>query len=66
MLKCTKCDRELSEHKATVRACPNCGRILDAEPLFRLLKELRFSEEAISKIRDEYTVMRLVDKISGK
>jgi transcription initiation factor IIE alpha subunit len=55
MLKCPK-HEEYSLHRANVRVCPKCGRILDANELFRLLKELGISDDLIKKIEEEISV----------
>ena len=51
MIKCPKDNVYPALHRATVRVCPKCGDILDAEQLFRLLKELKIDKELIEKIR---------------
>ena len=51
MIKCPKDNVYPSLHRATVRVCPKCGDVLDAEELFRLLKELKVDKELIEKIR---------------
>lgn len=53
MIKCPNCDVCSAMHRATVRVCPKCGDILDAEELFRLLKELKIIETLIEKIKAE-------------
>ena len=51
MMKCPDCDRDSALHRATVRVCPECGRVLDAEDLFRLLKEIGVSKNTIKQIK---------------
>ena len=51
MIKCPKDNVYPFLHRATVRVCPKCGDVLDAEELFRLLKELKVDKELIEKIR---------------
>lgn len=42
-----------STHRAEVRACPKCGRILDAEELYRMLESLGISQDTIEKVKEE-------------
>jgi Zn-finger nucleic acid-binding protein len=60
MLKCPKCGVDSAMHRATVRVCPECGRILDAEELFRLLKELGVSEDTIEKVKNAFQWKRIL------
>ena len=50
-IKCPKHHVDSAIYRATVRVCPKCGDILDAEELFRLLEELKIDKALIEKIR---------------
>lgn len=63
MLKCPK-HKEYSLHRVTVRVCPKCGSILDANELFRLLKELGISDALIKKIEDEMSILEVCRRIA--
>jgi len=38
-------------HRAEVRVCPKCGYVLDADQLYRLLRELEINDKLIDQIR---------------
>ena len=63
MMKCPECDVYSSMYRAVVRVCPKCGRVLDAEELFRLLETLGLTEETIEKIKKEYITKRVAHEL---
>ena len=60
MMKCPDCGRDSALHRATVRVCPECGRVLDAEELFRLLKEVGVSEDTIKQIKTGFRFKAII------
>ena len=63
MVKCPKCDVYPAIHRAEVRVCPKCGRILDAKELFRLLETLGFTEKTIERIKEEHLAIRVAHEL---
>jgi len=59
MMKCPKHDA-YSLHRAVVRVCPECGRILDAEGLYIMLERLKISHDTIEKIREELVIEEVI------
>ena len=58
MKKCPKCNVDSAMYRATVRVCPNCGRMLDAEELFRLLGELGVAKDTIQGVKHQLLVQK--------
>jgi len=59
MKKCPKHNREPAIHRAKVMTSPECGLILDAHELLRLLKKLGMSKELIKQVKTEITFNRV-------
>ena len=53
MMKCPKDKVDSASYRASVMVCPECGRILDAGELLRLLKRLGFSKKLIKQVQTE-------------
>jgi len=58
MKKCPKCNVDSALYRAIVEVCPNCGRMLDAEELFRLLGELGVPKDAIESVKRQLLVRK--------
>ncbi|MDH5687038.1 MAG: zf-TFIIB domain-containing protein [Candidatus Bathyarchaeota archaeon] len=59
MRKCSKCDVEAAMHRATVYACPNCGSIVNADELYKLLEGIGIEKKVIEKIRSDIAAINL-------
>jgi len=53
MMRCPKDKVDSALYRAVVMVCPECGRILDAEELLRLLKRLEFSKRLVKGVQSE-------------
>lgn len=63
MMKCSKCDVDAAMYRATVRVCPKCGAILDANELFRLLEELKISKKSKRFIKEEIQTRMVFNRV---
>lgn len=63
MMKCSKCDVDSAMYRATVRVCPKCGAILDANELFRLLEELKISKKSKRFIKEEIQTRMVFNRV---
>jgi len=62
MIKCPRHKVDSASHRAAVMVCPECGRILDAGELLRLLKRLEFSKRLIKGVQSEIRKRNLMKK----
>jgi len=62
MMKCPKHKVYSASYRAAVMVCPECGRILDAGELLRLLKRLGFSQRLVSQVQAESRKRSLMKK----
>ncbi|HKZ94223.1 MAG TPA: hypothetical protein VJ249_06565 [Candidatus Bathyarchaeia archaeon] len=62
MMKCPKHKVDSASYRAAVMVCPECGRILDAEELLRLLKRLGFSKGLVKQVQTEIGKRNLMKK----
>lgn len=53
MMKCSNCHVDSAMYRATVRVCPKCGALLDADELFRLFEKLKISKKSKTLIKKE-------------
>lgn len=58
MKKCPKCNVDSAMYRATVEVCPSCGRILNAEELFKLLGELGVAKDTVNGVMRQLLVTR--------
>ena len=61
-MKCPKHKVDSASYRAVVMVCPECGRILDAGELLRLLKHLGFSKKLVSQVQTEIRKRNLMKK----
>jgi len=59
MKKCPKCKRDSATHKIIVEVCPECGCILEAENLYKKLRQLGISQDVIDKIKCEIRTLNV-------
>jgi len=62
MMRCPKHKVDSASYRAAVMVCPECGRILDAGELLRLLKRLGFSKGLVKQVQSETGKRNLVKK----
>ena len=62
MMKCPKHKVDSASHRAVVMVCPECGRILAAGELLRLLKRLGFSKGLVKQVQTEIGKRNLMKK----
>jgi Zn-finger nucleic acid-binding protein len=62
MMKCPKDKVDSASYRVAVMVCPECGRILDAAELLRLLKRLGFSRRLVKQVQTETRKRNLVKK----
>jgi Zn-finger nucleic acid-binding protein len=62
MMKCPKHKVDSASYRAAVMVCPECGRILDAGELLRLLKRLGFSRRLVKQVQTETRKRNLAKK----
>ena len=62
MIKCPKHKVDSASYRAAVMVCPECGRILDAGELLRLLKRLGFSKGLFKQVQSETRKRNLMKK----
>jgi len=61
-MKCPKDKVDSASYRAAVMVCPECGRILDAGELLRLLKRLEFSKRLVKRVESEIRKRNLMKK----
>ena len=62
MMRCPKHKVDSASYRATVMVCPECGRILDAGELLRLLKRLGLSKGLVKQVQTETRKRNLTKK----
>lgn len=62
MMKCPKDKVDSASYRAAVMVCPECGRILDAGELLRLLRRLGFNKRLVKQVQTETRKRNLVKK----
>jgi len=62
MMRCPKHKVDSASYRAAVMVCSECGRILDAGELLRLLKRLGFSKGLVKQVQTEVGKRNLVKK----
>jgi Zn-finger nucleic acid-binding protein len=61
MMQCPRDKVDSAVIRAEVRVCPKCKRILDADELLRLLKQLGISDELVQRVENEITINGFVE-----
>lgn len=65
-MKCEVCNRELGTRHANVRVCPNCYYIKDAQPLLKLLEDLKINPSLRKRIEREIDRLKKRAKVIHK
>ena len=62
MMRCPKDKVDSASYRAAVMVCPECGRILNAGELLRLLRRLGFSKRLVKQVQTETRKRNLMKK----